>query len=384
MYRRFSERRILTPGPTELPQSVKAALVRETTNPDLDPRFFQEYREVVEMLRPILGAWRSRVYVWVGEAMLGLEAAVANAVRPGAKVLVVDNGVYGAGFADLVRMYGGVPVTPGFNWRRGADPAAVERVLERERDVEVVTLVHCDTPSTVYNDLREIAKVVSSHGALLIVDAVSSIAADEIKMDEWGVDVLIGGSQKALNAPPGLTILAVSKKAFEKAGEVGRQSFYMSYRVWDDWLEKGGFPYTMSDVLLYALRESLRRIHEEGLASVYQRHRAAREAARRGVEALGLEPYVERVECNCPTATAFKTPVPAPRLRRHIWEKYGVLLAGSWGQLEGDVMRIGHMGIQASADQVATAVAVLGAALQDMGIAANVGKAVEAVLDAFK
>lgn len=384
VYRRFAQRRVLTPGPTELPPWVRAALTRETTNPDLDPGFLREYEEVVEMLRALIGAWQSRVYVWAGEAMLGLEAAVANAVRPGSKVLVIDNGVYGAGFADLVKMYGGEPVLLGLDWRSAADPVAVDRVLEKERDVEVVTLVHCDTPTAVYNGLEEIAKVVSAHGAFLIVDAVSSVGADIIDVDRWGIGVLIGGSQKALNAPPGLTIMAVSKRALEREVEAGRKSYYMSYRVWEEWLEKGGFPYTMPDLLIYALKESLKKIQEEGLHSVIARHRAARAAARRGVEALGLEPFVRREEWNCPTTTAFKTPIPVPELRRHIWEKYGVMLAGSWGPAEREVMRIGHMGVQASADHLAVAISVLGAALRDYGFNVPVGKAVEEVLEAFR
>lgn len=177
MFKRYVERRIVTPGPTAVPPWVKAALLRETTNPDLDPQFFQEYKETVDMVKALVGAQRGEVYLWAGEAMLGLEAAVANAVKPGTKVLVVDNGVYGDGFADLVKMYGGEAIKMGLDWRQAADPSAVDRALEKNKDVEVVTLVHCDTPSTVYNELGEVAKAVSSHGALLIVDAVSSIGA---------------------------------------------------------------------------------------------------------------------------------------------------------------------------------------------------------------
>jgi len=244
--------------------------------------------------------------------------------------------------------------------------------------------VHCDTPSALYNPLRELAKVAADHGVMLIVDAVSSIGADEILFDQWRVGVLIGGSQKALNAPPGLTILAVSKAALDRAREVDKETFYMNYFLWEEWLEKGGFPYTMPDVLIYALKEGLDKILEEGLSSVFQGHKAARLAARRAVEALGLKPYPQTLECTCPTVTAFKTPIPAVQLRRHIWEKYGVLLAGSWGPLEGEVMRIGHMGVQASLDHLATAVAALGAGLRDFGIYADVEKAVDAVVEAFR
>ncbi len=250
----------------------------------------REYRETVDIARRLIGAVQGRAYIWAGEAMLGLEAAVANSVKPGTKVLVVDNGVYGSGFTDLVKMYGGRPVVMGLDWRLPADPTAVDRWLEKERDVGVVTLVHCDTPSALYNPLRELAKVAADYGVLLIVDAVSSIGADEILFDQRRVGVLIGGSQRAFNAPPGLTILAVSEAALERAREVGRETFYMNYFVWEEWLRRGGFSYTMPDVLLYALKESLSKILEEGLSSVFQRHKAARLVARRAVETLGLEP----------------------------------------------------------------------------------------------
>lgn len=384
MEKRYGEVRILTPGPTAIPPWVKAALVRETTNPDLDPQFFQIYREAVDMLRPLTGAWRGRIYVWAGEAILGLEAAVANSVKKGAKTLVIDNGVYGQGFGDLVRAYGGVPVQLGLDWRQGADPAVVDRALEREKDVEVVTMVHCDTPSAIYNDLREVAKVVKSRGALLIVDAVSSIGGAEIKFDQWGIDVLIGGSQKALNAPPGLTIMAVSDAALEKAREVGFKGYYMSYFAWEEWLEKGGFPYTMPDVLIYALWESLKKIHEEGLESVFQRHARSRLAVRRALESMGLEIYPKSLECTCPTVTAFRPPVDPERLREHLWRKYGVLIAGSWGPLRGILARIGHMGIQASLDYIATAITALASGLRDFGIEAKVDRAVEEVIEAFR
>ncbi len=213
------------------------------------------------------------------------------------------------------------------HWRDPADPTVADRWLKKEKDVEVVTLVHCDTPSAVYNQLGEI--VTASHGALLIVNAVSSIGAHEILFDQWRVGVLIGGSQKTLNTPPGLTILAVSKAALDRAKEVGGETFYINYIVWEDCLGKGGFPYTISDVLLYALKESLNKLLEEDVSSVFQRHNAARLAARRAAEALGLEPRC--LERNYPTDTALKSPVLPAQLRRHIWEKYGVLVAGSWG-----------------------------------------------------
>ncbi|MGC9118189.1 MAG: pyridoxal-phosphate-dependent aminotransferase family protein [Thermoproteus sp.] len=384
--RRYTDRFILTPGPTEIPHRVRAALIRETTNPDLDPGFLDLYNSVRARLKRLVGAEKGDLYVWVGEAMLGLDAAVANTVREGTKVLVVDNGVFGEGFADLVKLYGGRPVTLGLDWRRSADLHAVERALELHKDVEVVTLVHCDTPSALLNDLRELGKVVRSFGPLLVVDSVSAVGATEIRFDDWGIDVLIGGSQKALNAPAGLTIFAASERAWERFKAVGRGSFYLNPMLWKEMLDgRGVFPYTFSDVLLYALDEGLKMIFEEGLDSVYARHEAARRAARAALEAMGLQPYTADVSCTCPTVTAFTAPpgIRPADVRRIAWEKYGVMIAGSWGRLEDSVLRIGHMGVQASYAHLALAFSALGRALADLGYRADVGAALEAIAERF-
>lgn len=384
--RRYTERFVLTPGPTEVPHRVRTALIKKTTNPDLDPEFLELYNSARSKLRRLIGADKADLYVWVGEAMLGLDAAVANTVKEGTKVLVVDNGVYGEGFADLVRLYGGRPITLGLDWRRPADLHAVERALEVNKDVEVVTLVHCDTPSAIFNDLKEVGRIVRSFGPLLIVDAVSSIGAAEIKFDDWGVDILVGGSQKALNAPAGLTVFAASGRAWERFKSVGRPSFYMNPMLWRDMLDgRGVFPYTFSDVLLYALDEGLNLLFEEGLDSVFSRHEAARRAAKAALEAMRLEPYPLEVGYTCPSVSAFLAPagVNPAEVRRLAWEKYGVMIAGSWGRLEGSVLRIGHMGVQASYAYLSLAFTALGRALADLGHKADVGAAVEALASNF-
>ncbi|GAB6945073.1 pyridoxal-phosphate-dependent aminotransferase family protein [Vulcanisaeta sp. JCM 14467] len=265
---------IATPGPTEIPHRILLAMVRRTTNPDLDPEFFRRYDEVRSMIAEMLGARKGNVIVWVGEAMSGLEAAVANLVRNGDKVAVLSNGVFGDAFADLVRAYGGVPIIHRVEYTKILDPDKVVQFLKSEaRDARVVTMVHCETPSGTLNNLRELARVVKSEGKLLIVDAVSSIGGVEIDV-KWGVDILIGGSQKVLNLPSGLTILAVSDEAWEAMERVDYRGFYLNIRLWRDVVEKMEFPYTHSEPLINGLLESLRMIHEEGLDNVYRRHKA--------------------------------------------------------------------------------------------------------------
>ncbi|MEM4970181.1 MAG: alanine--glyoxylate aminotransferase family protein [Sulfolobales archaeon] len=384
----YTDRYIITPGPTEIPYRVRLAMARETTNPDLDPEFLDLYNRVRGRVKDLISAQRSDVYLMVGEALMGLEIAIANMVRRGDKVVVIANGVYGEGFADIVRAYGGDPILVASNdWRRSVDLGDLERALEKNKDADLITLVHCDTPSALLNDLRGVARIARDRGAYLVVDAVSSVGGVEVKFDEWGVDVLITGSQKALNAPTGVTIMAISKRAWDRIERTGYRGIYLSLKSWRDMLDgKGVFPYTMSDPLIYALDEALNILFEEGLENVFRRHELARKASWEAAASLGLEPFPASIDDSSPTVTALLVPrgVDEARLRMHIWRKYGVMLAGSWDRLEGRVLRIGHMGIQASRGHLIQAYTALARGLRDMGLDVSISKAVEAIEDVFK
>ncbi|MEM0005219.1 MAG: alanine--glyoxylate aminotransferase family protein [Desulfurococcaceae archaeon] len=390
MVKLYTDRFIMTPGPTEIPYRVKLALMKESTNPDLDPDFLRVYNETREKLKHVLNVREGSIYVMTGEAMLGLEAAIANTVKDGTRVLVIANGVFGEGFADLIKAYGGEPLIVENCeecWRRSADPSVIDRELEKHRDIEVVTLVHCDTPSGILNNLVEVGKVVRDHGSLLIVDAVSSIGGVPVDFDKAEVDILIGGSQKALNTPPGLTIMAISERAWDRIEKINYRGFYLDLKTWRDMLDnKGIFPYTMCDVLIYALNESIKMIMEEGLENVHRRHLLAMKASWRALEALNLNPYPSSMNYSSPTVTAFEPPkgINSEELRKIIWEKYGVMIAGSWGRLMGKVLRVGHMGVQASRTHVLSAFTALARALRDLGYSVNIGKVAEAIEEEFK
>ncbi|WP_427973325.1 pyridoxal-phosphate-dependent aminotransferase family protein [Acidilobus sp.] len=383
----FSERLIMTPGPTEVPYRVMMAMTKQETNSDLDPDFLSFYQDLRSRAAKLFGATRSRVYLMIGEAMLGLESAIANTVSRGDKVIVVDNGVYGDAFADLVRSYGGVPVKLGANWRRAVDLGDLERALERNRDAAAVTVVHCDTPSAMLNDLAGVARVAKSFGTLVIADVVSTIGAMPLQVDSWGVDIAIGGSQKALNAPAGVTLMSVSEEAMERARRVNYQGFYMSLLQWESWLDsRGVFPYTVSEPLLYAASEAINMVLEEGLDRVYSRHLAARRAAWASFEALGLKHYPDIMEHSSPTVTAAEVPggVDEAKLRDLAWRKYNTMIASSWGPLQGKVIRVGHMGVQASPERLARAFLALGSAMRDLGLSVSPEEAARAALESFR
>ena len=372
---------IATPGPTEIPHRILLAMAKKATNPDLDPEFFSRYDEARAYLAKMLGTIKENVIIWVGEAMSGLEAAVANTVRQGDKVAVLSNGIFGDSFADLVSSYGGVPVIYRVNYSKVLDPDGVRRFLRGDaKDAEVVTMVHCETPSGTLNSLREVAEVVKGEGRLLIVDSVSAIGGVEVNVG-WGIDILIGGSQKVLNLPSGLTILALSSDAWARVEKVGYRGFYLNIRLWRDVVEKMEFPYTHSEPLVNALLESLKMIFEEGLENVYARHRSVSRGVVRAVEAMGLRLVPEEESYSSPTVTAFYTPEGLSDVKvREYALRYGVMLAGSWGYLKGRVLRIGHMGYTASVNHMLNAVVALAKALRDLGLRVNVGDVVEAFL----
>ena len=284
-------------------------------------------------------------------------------------------------------MYQGEPILLETDWRKPVDLAELDRTLEKNRDTKLVTLVHCDTPSAILNPLEEVAKITNNYGVLLVSDSVSAIGGVPIEVDKWGIDILIGGSQKALNLPPGLTIITVSSRAWEEIDKTNYQGYYLSLKIWKEMLDKKDiFPYTHSDTLIYALNESLDMLFEEGLENVYQRHQQARKASWKALETANLEPYPLEINYQSPTVTAIQVPagIDEKQLRRTTWEKYGVMIAGSWGKLEGRVIRIGHMGVQASRTHLIIAYTALARALREQGYRVDIGSIVEAIEDTYK
>ena len=368
---------MFTPGPTEVHPRVLQAMARPLQNPDLDPDFFTFYDDLCEKVKKIMRT-RSDVILHSGEAIIGLEAAVASLVIPGEKVLAMSSGIYGDGFANFVQMYGGKPVTVKFPYDEIVRPEEVERFLEKEKDIEVATLVHCETPSGTLNPLKEIGKICGDHGVILIVDAVSSVAGVPVETDEWNLDINIVGSQKCLSAPPGVGIISVSDNAWEKMERRDKKNTincrYLNLLAWKrDWFENREFPYTHTVSLLYALDEACNLILEEKLEKVYMRHEKIAIATRQAVKAMNLELYPKEEEYCSNTVTAIKIPqgIEDEKLRNHILQKYGVMIAGNWGELKGKVIRLGHMGYNAYPHKTLHAIFALSESLKDLGFKNN-------------
>ena len=348
----------MTPGPTEVPTRVRDRMAEQTWNPDVEDEFLEFYARLTEKLAPLYGD--GDVAILGGEGILGLEAAVASLVEPGDEVLCIANGLYGEGFADFVDLYDGEPTVCGGDWREPIDLEAVESALE-SGSYEVATMVHCETPTGVLNDLEPVLALLADHDVLSVVDAVSSLGGAPVPTDD--IDVVLGATQKCFSAPPGLTVCAISDRAWERIERVEARSFYASLEPWRNVREEGWFPYTHLPANLLALDEATDLLLEEGLESVYERHEEAATRCRERAAELGLEVYpVESLAS--PTVTALDVQGRAKTLQAAIREDHGIVLSTGLGDLEDDILRVGHMGHNARLDRVERTMDALEAVLE--------------------
>ena len=227
---------VYTPGPTEVRENVRLARAISTTNPDIDTMFCEFYKSTCEKIGEIIKT-KNNVYILNGEGILGLEAACASLTEKGDRVLVIDNGIFGRGFADFVKMYGGEVVYFSKEYTKDINEVDLEAFLEKDNNFKYATLVHCDTPTGVLNDLSKLCPLLKKYGILTIVDSVASMFGEELKVDEWKVDIALGGSQKALSAPAGLTIVSVSEdiEYAMKSRKTQVTGFYCNLSIWENY-----------------------------------------------------------------------------------------------------------------------------------------------------
>ncbi|MCL9818482.1 pyridoxal-phosphate-dependent aminotransferase family protein [Natronocalculus amylovorans] len=349
---------LFTPGPTAVPPEVRDIMAQPQPNPDLDPTFGETYAQLTADLQTVYNTDHD-IVVLGGEGILGLEAAVASIVEPGDRVLCISNGRYGDGFADFVTAYGGEPTLISAPYDSGYDLDAIENAVAAAAadgaPFTAATMVHCETPTGTLNDLTPVLELLKEHTILSIVDAVSSVGGTPVPTDR--IDICLGGSQKCFSAPPGLTTAAISDHAWEQMEKRNPTSLYTNFLPWKDVSE--GFPYTHLDVLVSALAVAVDRIVTEGVENVYDRHTEAADRCReRGSELrLPLYPDTER---SSPTVTAFYLPGNATSIQKEVAESEEIVLATGLGELEDDILRIGHMGYNADVskvDQVMDAIA---------------------------
>jgi alanine-glyoxylate transaminase/serine-glyoxylate transaminase/serine-pyruvate transaminase len=336
------------PGPTNVPDRVLQAIAQATID-HRGPDFAGLTRDVLEGLRRIFQT-RGDIVIYPSSGTGGWEAALVNTLSPGDRVLAFETGEFARLWADVARRLALVVDVVDTDWRHGVDPDIVEAKLAEDRahDIKAVLVVHNETSTGVASRLPQIRQAMdrARHPALLMVDAVSSLASIDLQHDEWGIDVTTGGSQKGLMLPPGLAMQALGAKALDamKTARLPR-----SYWSWEPMLAAnatGYFPYTPATNLLYGLREALRMLEEEGLPNVFARHARHGEAARRAVAAWGLELCALRPDeySNALTTVMIPSGHDADELRRIILDRFNMSLGTGLGRLKGRVIRLGHLG----------------------------------------
>ena len=339
--------KIMTPGPTQVAENVRLARSMECTNPDLDEDFVEFYKETCEKISSLLHT-SNETLILSGEGILGLEAAIASMTEPGDKVLVLDNGIYGKGFADFVSMYGGRPELYTRDYQNTLDVKELEAFLADNHDYKYATVVHGDTPSGMLNDVSAICPLLKKYGILTVVDSVSASFGEPLNIDACQIDIMCGGSQKVVSAPPGLTFVVVSsdaKKAMtERKAPIA--SFYANLTTFAHYYEEKWFPYTMPISDIYGLKAAMDNIAAD--KDLIKRHARIANATRKAIEAFGLKLHLESGFSD--TVTVFDVPkgMTADDILERMREKHGIMLAGSFGELTGKVIRIGHMGASAN------------------------------------
>ena len=363
---------IYTPGPTRVRENVRLEIAKSTTNPDIDIEFCDFYKNTCEKIASILNT-ANDVYILSGEGILGLEAACASLTEPGDKILVIDNGIFGRGFDDFVKMYGGEVVYFSGDYTKEIDVEELEIFLQKENDFKYATIVHCDTPTGVLNDLSKICPLLKKYNILTVVDSVAAMVGEEIRVDDWKIDIALGGSQKAISAPAGLTIVSISEDAKNsmKNRKVPIAGFYLNLTIWQDYYKNKWFPYTMPINEIIGLDRAIDNILEEKIENVLARHQKIASATRKAFTEYGLSLYLENGYSNTVTAVEIPENIGALNLTKYMLEKYNTLVSTSLCDYKDKLLRIGHMGENANLEFIIYVLNVIDKSLKELGFNGN-------------
>ena len=341
----FIKQYLMTAGPTPLPPKVSTAMA-EPILYHRDPAGVELYARVLERL-PAVFRTQNDVLLFASSGSGAMEAAVANLVRPGDPVLACAAGKFGERWIELCDAYGARTVRYEPGWGRRLDAGEIDALLEQNPDVKVVFATLSETSTGIVHDVQAIAEVVRARDAMLAIDAVSGLGAVDVRQDEWGIDVVAAGSQKALMCPPGIALCSVSDRALEFAASRpgGRYYFDFTTTAKNQRQDPPNSPFTPPVTLLAALDVALDLIEEEGLDDVLARHAILARATRAGVHAMGLELFGDPDErANVVTAVELPEDIDGGKVPKILRDRYGITANGGQGRLKGKIVRIAHTG----------------------------------------
>ena len=372
------------PGPANVNRRVLAAMTAPILG-HLDPDFLRAMDDVKEMLRLAFRTSNNLTIPISGTGTAGMEAAYCNMVERGDHVVIAVNGYFGARMVDVANRCGAEVHAVNFPWGKpvGPDLSAVEDELKKHPKVKAVGMVHAETSTGILSPVPEMARLAHSYDAVLIADAVTSLGGEDLKVDEWDVDVCYSGSQKCLGAPPGLSPITVGPRADKimKARKTPVQSFYLNLGDLESyWTQEARtYHHTAPISMIYSLREALRMVMEEGLEERIGRHAKNAAALRAGLEALGLGLFAEPSHRLNPLTTVWvPDEVNEREVRGVLLQDYGIEIGGGLGEIAGKVWRIGLMGESSSEQNVFAVLSALERILPGQGYEVAIGAGVAA------
>jgi len=375
---------LLIPGPTPVPPEVLSAL----SHPMINHRSSDFKAVLTEVTEGLKWSYQTKndVLILTASGTGAMESAIVNTLSPGDKILILNIGAFGSRFVKIAKAYGlnvdEVKVERG----KAADPKIVEQKLREDKNKEIKAVIfqQNETSTGVLNDVKSLAAAVHSHGALVIVDAVSGLLTADLKVDEWGLDVVTAGSQKAFMVPPGLSFVSMSEKAWKAYETAKLPKFYFDLGQAKKFAQTGETPWTPCLTIAFGLQVAFKMLKAEGLENIFKRHDVLANAVRAGVKALGFGLLADDSHASrAVTAIIPPAGIDAEALRKTVREKYGIVLAGGQEDLKGKIFRMGHLGYMDKMDMIA-AFSALELVSSQMGAKVKIGSSVAVVEEMLK
>ena len=367
---------LFAPGPTSVPPEVLLELAKPVLH-HREPQFLETLSEVREGLKYLFQT-SGEVILLSASGTGAMEAVVANLFSTGDRALVISGGKFGERWGEICRAYGVKAMTLEVPWGEAVKPGDVAAALARDDLIRGVCVQACETSTGAAHDVRALGEIVKAHPqALLLVDAVSALGATDVRTDEWGLDAVVAGSQKAMMLPPGLAFVAMSDRAWQRAAETNLPRYYFDLLKIRSELEQDDHPYTLPTPVVVALREALRALRAEGLDHIFRRHRQLAEATRAGIKALGLSLLAEKSPSDALTVIRVPAGIDGARIPKLFQDLCNITIVGGQDRLRGKVFRLAHMGYVDTFD-VITMVSAVEIVLHHLGYPLEWGAGVRA------
>jgi len=367
----LKKRYLLTPGPTPVPPESLLAMAKPIIHHRTD-EFRKILSEVTEGLKYIHQT-KNDIFIFSSSGTGAMEAAVANILSAGDKALAVTGGKFGERWKEIAEAYKVDVIPLEVEWGKAVDPEVIKKHLKETPEIKAVFTTLCETSTGVKTDIKTVAEITKEHEAVLVVDAISALGAEELKTDEWGIDVVVAGSQKGLMIPPGLSSICISEKAYKRIETSDLPKYYFDIKRAKKSFDKSDTPWTPAVSLIIGLKATIKMIKEEGIENVIQRHKRLGEAMRQAIKAINLELLAEDNPSNVVTAVKVPEGIDAQEIVKSLRNNDDIWIAGGQGHLKGKIFRVAHLGYMNQYDMI-IAICALEKTLKGLGHKFELGK----------